>query len=472
LIHVPILRWGKPYQSLETNVVEHFATGEPVAEVSQATAGMLSRDLRKARRARAALREFSPHELATRARRAADLYMNAELPLGDGTQSPEEFVQQQSATSGLPEAMCRANMDKLKFVLENLEQVLEALTRGLDLDIFARGFGEEDGLMRSYQVQAPVLGMVLPSNSPGVHTLWMPVLPLQVGLVMKPGSQEPWTPWRMSQALIEAGIPAQAIGLYPGGHDVGGAVMAGCDRSLIFGGPATIEQYAGDPRVQVHGPGFSKILIGDDMVDDWEQHLDMMVDSVLLNGGRSCINCSGIWASRNTHEIAAALAEKLGPINALPHDHPDAAIAAFTVPGQAGAISEQIDAQLESPAVDEATAATRDGERLIEEERYGFVRPTVVRCDGPDAPLANTEYMFPFVSVVECPQDEMLRHIGPTLVGTALTGNESFQRDLLDTPHIDRLNFGPVPTTKLNWLQPHEGNIVDFLYRARAFQQA
>jgi hypothetical protein len=29
-----------------------------------------------------------------------------------------------------------------------------------------------------------------------------------------------------------------------------------------------------------------------------------------------------------------------------------------------------------------------------------------------------------------------------------------------------------VPTTQLNWRQPHEGNIVDFLFRARAFQSA
>ncbi|NKB89557.1 MAG: aldehyde dehydrogenase family protein [Acidobacteria bacterium] len=472
MIHVPILRWGKPYQSLETTVVEHFATGEPVAEVSAATAGMVKRDLRKAARARAALREFSPAELAECARKAADLYMNGDLPIGDDVQTPNDFVRQQSATSGLPEAMCRANMDKLKFVLENLEEVLAALTRGLDLDTFARGWGDENGLLRSYQVQSPVVGMVLPSNSPGVHTLWMPILPLQVGLVMKPGSQEPWTPWRMSQALIAAGIPAEGIALYPGGHDVGGAILETCDRSLIFGGPQTIEQYAGDPRVQVHGPGFSKILIGDDVVDDWEQHLDLMVESVLLNGGRSCINCSSIWASRNTREIAAALAERLGPVNALPHDHPDAAIAAFTVPGQAKAISEQIDSMLASPAVEEATAATRDGERLVDEDRYGFVRPTVVRCDSPEAPLANSEYMFPFVSVVECEQDAMLRHIGPTLVGTAITGDEGFRGQLLESPEIDRLNFGPIPTTRLNWLQPHEGNIVDFLYRARAFQQA
>jgi hypothetical protein len=66
----------------------------------------------------------------------------------------------------------------------------------------------------------------------------------------------------------------------------------------------------------------------------------------------------------------------------------------------------------------------------------------------------------------------MIDRIGPTLVLTAITANEEFRRRLLDAVHIDRLNLGPVPTTKLNWLQPHEGNIVDFLFRARAFQTA
>ena len=80
--------------------------------------------------------------------------------------------------------------------------------------------------------------------------------------------------------------------------------------------------------------------------------------------------------------------------------------------------------------------------------------------------------MFPFVSVVECPQSKMLDAIGPTLVCTAITCHEPLRRTLLDAVHIDRLNLGPVPTTQLNWRQPHEGNIVEFLFRARAFQSA
>jgi len=80
--------------------------------------------------------------------------------------------------------------------------------------------------------------------------------------------------------------------------------------------------------------------------------------------------------------------------------------------------------------------------------------------------------MFPFVSVVQCPQEKMIASIGQTLVGTAITGDADFQRRLRDATNIDRLNIGPVPTIKLNWLQPHEGSIIDFLYRARAYQEA
>jgi acyl-CoA reductase-like NAD-dependent aldehyde dehydrogenase len=326
--------------------------------------------------------------------------------------------------------------------------------------------------MRSYQATTSVLGMVLPSNSPGVHSLWLPIIPLQVGLVLKPGPQEPWTPWRMTQAFFEAGVPREAIALYPGLGEVGAAVLNNCPRSLIFGGTATVEQYSSNPAVQVHGPGFTKILLGDDEADNWEQYLDLMVDSVLINSGRSCINCSGIWTPRHGKAIAEALAERLGSVAPLPPDDPDALLAAFTVPGQAPAISGDIDAALSEAGVEEMTAKHHSDGRLVSRERCDYLRPTVVYCPSPDVAMAKKEYMFPFVTVVECEQKNMIASIGPTLVATALTHDALFEQDLLDARNIDRLNIGPIPTIKLNWLQPHEGNIVDFLFRPRAFQKA
>jgi acyl-CoA reductase-like NAD-dependent aldehyde dehydrogenase len=469
MLHIPISRWGEPYRSLDVDPVVHFETGEVLAEVSRANGGLVERDMRYAQRARDVLREIPVRELLAMLKKAADLYTSATLPLGTGEQTPEQFVRMQSATTGMPEHMCRFNMTKNHFVLCEMEKILDALTRGLDLEVLTRGWGvEARGVPISYQAQSPVLGLVLPSNSPGVHTLWLPIIPLQIGLVLKPGPQEPWTPYRMANAFIQAGIPKQAIAIYPGLGDVGAAVLQHCPRSLIFGGSATVEQYRGNPRVQAHGPGFSKILIGDDKVDQWEEYLDLMVDSVLVNSGRGCINCSGIWVSRHARAIAEALAERMGPIVPLPADHPQAALAAFTVKGQADAIHAEIENDLRQPGVHDMTA--RFGPRLVKKERCDYLRPTVILCDSPEPAIARKEYMFPFCTVVQCPQERMLQAIGPTLVCTAITEDPQFQRALLDAVHIDRLNIGAIPTIKLNWLQPHEGNIVDFLFRARAFQ--
>ncbi len=469
MIHIPVLRWGEPYKSLDLDKVVHFATGEALAEVSRANAGLVERDMRKAKQARDVLREIPISQLLQMVKKAADYYTEAELALGDGTQTADQFVRMQSATTGLPEHMCRFNMKKNHFVLNQMDKILDALTRGLDLNVLSRGYGVEPrSVPISYQAQSPVLGLVLPSNSPGVHTLWLPIIPLQVGLVLKPGPQEPWTPYRMTQAFVQAGVPKQAIAIYPGLGDVGAAVLANCPRSLIFGGTATVEQYKGNPRVQVHGPGFSKIILGDDQVDNWRKYLDIMVDSVLVNSGRGCINCSGIWVSRHSREIAEAIAERMGPVGPLPPEDPKAALAAFTVPGQADAIDADIDNDLKAAGVHDLTA--KYGKRLVKRERCDYLRPTVILCDSPEPAIAKKEYMFPFVTIVQCPQEKLLESIGPTLVCSAITEDKKLQRALLDAVHIDRLNIGPIPTMQLNWLQPHEGSIVDFLFRARAFQ--
>ncbi len=471
MLNIPVIRWGKPYDSLDKDTIKHFVTGEPIAQVSQSNRGLIERDMRYAHKAREILRQFTIDEIISRIKKAADLYESATLPIGDGQQTPEDFAKQQSSSTGLPEHMCRMNMPKNSFVLRNMDKILESLTRGLPMDILTRGYGSESrGVTVSYQAQAPVLSAVLPSNSPGVHTLWLPAIPLQLGLVLKPGPQEPWTPLRVYSAFTAAGLPSEVWGIYPGGPDAGAAVLGSASRAMIFGGTATVEQYKGNPRVQAHGPGFSKILIGDDMVDEWEKHLDLMAESIFINSGRGCINCSGIWASRHTKEIAAALGKRLGPVEVKPPDDPTAGLAAFTVHGQAKAVWGLIETELKEAGVTDMTGEY--GQRLVEMERCAYLRPVIAHCEAPENAIAKKEYMFPFSTVVKCPQDDMLAKIGPTLVGTIISKDEKFLRQCVDATHIDRLNVGPIPTTRLNWLQPHEGNIIDFLYRNRALQTA
>jgi acyl-CoA reductase-like NAD-dependent aldehyde dehydrogenase len=252
-------------------------------------------------------------------------------------------------------------------------------------------------------------------------------------------------------AFFQAGIPRETISIYPGEGDVGAAVLDGCHRSLIFGGTATVDRYRGNPRVQAHGPGFSKILLGDDQVDQWEKYLDVMVDSVFANSGRGCINCSGIWASRHTREIADALAQRLASIRPLPPEDPESSLAAFTVPGVAASISQAIDADLQSGGAIDVTATHRDGGRVVKVGQADYLLPTIVHCESPEVAIAKKEYMFPFSTVVACPEDKMLDSIGSTLVCSAITGPSSGVTPW--TPCISIWLISPVPTIR-RWLHP------------------
>ena len=101
--------------------------------------------------------------------------------------------------------------------MAQMEKVLNGMTRHLDFQILDRGVGELKGTALSYYAKTNSLGVVLPSNSPGVHSLWVPSVPLKIPLILKPGSAEPWTPYRLAQAMIQAGCPPAAFSYYASG---------------------------------------------------------------------------------------------------------------------------------------------------------------------------------------------------------------------------------------------------------------
>ena len=179
MLHIPILRHGEPYKSLDVARVPHHQTREPFVEISQANAGLIRRDLRDQKAARAKLAAFSTAELVEICARAAEHFLNDSLPLGDDTQTPEDYVRQVSATTGMPHVLARRNMAKIHGVLAEAGNVLNGLTRNIDWEILDRGFGELEGQSLSFFPRTESLGVVLPNNSPGVHSLWIPAVPLE-----------------------------------------------------------------------------------------------------------------------------------------------------------------------------------------------------------------------------------------------------------------------------------------------------
>lgn len=467
--HIPAFRFGRSYQSLDTTVLTDFRQQDGVAEVSQVNAGLIRRDLR---RLTSSEEPLTIAERCDRCAQAAEFFLYGRLPVGGGVDhDPADYVAALSGTCGLPHALVRSNMAKIHRVLSDLPTILGGLTRGVDVSLLDQGVGLQDGRLLSFYPAARTLGVVLPSNSPGVNSLWLPAIALGVPVVLKPGREDPWTPWRLVQALLAAGCPPDLLGFYPTDHEGADAVAQGCDRAILFGDASTVERHAGNPAISVHGPGYSKVIIAEDRIDEWPSFIDLLADSVALNSGRSCVNTSTIVVPRQGAEIAAALAERLAGIQPRALDDPEAVLAGFANPAVARWTDQQVEAGLAQGGAEDAGASLRKGGRLVERDGVTYLLPTVVHCRDREHSLARTEFLFPFASVVEVPPSEMSDWIGPTLVGTVITQDPDVLRAVVRCPHIDRLNLGAIATPTVAWDQPHEGNLFEFLYRRRAIQR-
>lgn len=470
---IPVLRRGKVYESLDVKPVKDHRTGETMAQMGQANGGLIRRDLMEIEKSFHVLRAMTTGRLIEISKKAGEYFMNGTLPLGLGgiTQSPQEFVETLSRTSGLPHSLCRKNMAKVNEVFTMMDTIVGGLTRGLDLSLLDSGFGIVAGSPVSYFPETTALGVILPSNSPGVNSIWMPSIALKIPVVLKPGKDEPWTPYRIIQSFIAAGCPPEAFSFYPTSHEGSGVIMQNCGRSIIFGDENTIAQYAGNPKVQVHGPGWSKVLIGEDQIEKWGDYMDVLVDSIAANGGRSCVNASMVLVPKYAKEIADELAKRLTEIYPRKSDDEKAILSAFANPAFADYMDGAIEEGLRSKGAEDVTAKFRKVSRKVELEGSTFLHPTLIYCENMEHPLANHEFMFPYASIVEVPQNEMLNVIGQSLVVSAITEDEAWIHELLDSSNIDRLNIGALPTSVVKWDQPHEGNLFEFLYKRRAIQR-
>jgi Aldehyde dehydrogenase family len=467
MIHIPALRFGKPYKSFDVVTTKG-------AEISQVNAGLIRRDLLNIQHATAELGDIPMQRLLSISKKAGELFLTGTVPVGidERPQSADDYIKQTSLSCGLPHVMVRNNMIKIASVMTDMALILKGLTRGLDINVIDAGMGMQNGVPVSYYRTTDMLGVVLPSNSPGVNSLWIPAIALKVPVVLKPGRDDPWTPYRIAQCFIKAGCPASAFSFLPTTHEGAHALLGLAGRSQLFGDASITKRYANNPNVELHGPGYSKVIIGEDAINDWPKYIDVLATSVAANGGRSCVNASAIVVPKFAREIAAALAEKLARIQPTAADDAQAALSGFANPAMADSISATIDKDVAVPGAQDVTARYRTGPRQVTCDGRTFLCPTIVHCDNFDHPLANREFLFPYASVVEVPQSEMLRKIGPSLVVTAITKDKSFIKSLLGSPLIHRLNLGPMPTSHVHWDQPHEGNLFECLYRRRAVQTA
>jgi acyl-CoA reductase-like NAD-dependent aldehyde dehydrogenase len=301
---------------------------------------------------------------------------------------------------------------------------------------------------------------VAPSNHVNPHLTWIRALSLGYGVIVRPGTRDPFTPFRLAAALLAAGLPPHCLSVLPGDHRLGERLLAESDLGIVYGGPAAVSRWTDHPRVLTRGPGRSAVLLDQPLSPDI---LEALVRSVAADAGIRCTNTSVIRTSQDPTEVAGALASRMDTVPALPAADRDAVLPTFSAQ-QAGQLRRTIvgleQAGFRRHSADGGLVALPDGSYAA--------RPVVLSATNPRHPSVGTELPFPFVVVTPWSAADGVEPFGRTLVLSIFSDDADLPLTALAQPGIRRVVAGTVSPWTSGPQLPHDGSLPAFLLEPKA----
>ena len=424
---------GRPFECDEHTVLSGV-DGGPVVAVADSPPLLAQLALRRVRGSRV------PQEVFTR---AGELFAEAELA-GETT---ELYRRRTVAATGLPATVVAAGMHTVRAGLSQFADGDRAQLPPASARVH-------------WVARGRTLGVVTPSNHADPHLVWARALSWGYGVVVRPGTRDPFTPYRLAAALSAAGLPPDCLALLPGAHHVGETLVRGADLGIVYGGPAAVGQWATSPRVLTRGPGRSAVLLDRPITP---AIADLLAHSAGADGGVRCTNTSVIRTSQDVTSVANELAARLDALPVLPAGHPGAVLPALGA-APAGQIRQAI-ARLEAAGFKRHSAGA--GPVPLPDGSYA-ARPVVMSTADARHEAIGTELPFPFVVVAPWSPAHGLRVFGRTLVLTVLSDDEDLPRAALSEPLVRRVVTGTAqPWTSAPDL-PHDGSLASFLLEPKA----
>ncbi|MFJ5233209.1 aldehyde dehydrogenase family protein [Kitasatospora sp. NPDC088391] len=408
--------------------------GAPVARVGVSPTLLLRLALRRTRGAAVPAAVFE---------RAGALFAEAGL----AGETPEEYRRRVVAATGLPDRFVRAGLGSVRDGLARLAE-----SNALQLPAPAPGV--------RFVPRGRTLGVVAPSNHVDPHLTWARALALGYGVIVRPGTRDPFTAFRLASALLAAGLPPTALAVLPGGHDLGERLLDQADLGIVYGGPTAVARWTDRPRVLTRGPGRSAVLLDRPLTPEV---LEALVRSVAADGGVRCTNTSVIRTGGDPAPVADALAARLDTVPGLPAAHPDAELPCFTAEQSAGL--RRTVAELERDGLRRHSAG--DGPVPLPDGSF-VARPVVLSTDDPRHPALGTELPFPFVVVAPWSPADGFASFGRTLVLSIHSEDADLPLAALAEPGIRRVVVGGAAPWTSGPQLPHDGSLTGFLTEPKA----
>jgi acyl-CoA reductase-like NAD-dependent aldehyde dehydrogenase len=440
MIEVPLWVGGAPKTSLDRRTLTSYR-GEPLATIHEAPS-LLVRRVADGLRAAAAPAGERPEDRWRAIARAGELFATATL----GGLSPEEHARAVTLSTGMPIRWSVAGMEELAAGLRQIESALRWQAPNGSLEAFASGrVPGPDGRPFAWVPVGRVLGVVESSNHPAVQQAWVQALAFGWSVLVRPGADDPFTPWRLVAALGEAGFPVDRVALLAGSHELAHALRAATDRLLAYGGDAAREAFGGDARTLFNGPGRSKVFVDGDVA--LEPAIDFVLDCAAHAAGRKCLCASAVVTRGAPAGLVDGVRARLAALPLVDPLDPDARV----------------------PAWKDAEAVPAPPARLARRDGLAFLEPDVVACpDAPAPPFARELPGIWLTAAEVAPGGDPLPLLRQTLALTLLGSDASLIESCLREPSIAKVYAGAVPTWTSVPGAPHYGRLSDFLFTSKA----
>jgi acyl-CoA reductase-like NAD-dependent aldehyde dehydrogenase len=434
----------------------HSLYGEVTAEVP-VSPGLLTdlvlRELRETSRQ-------SPVEVLSAIERAGELFATRTL----GGQRPGEYCAAVNATSGLPLAVVQSAARELSVGMESMRTIIGVQR--------PHGLDEPPARSAARTVWIPrgaVLGVIAPSNHPGTHISWLQALALGYKVVVRPGARDPFTPFRLALALLEAGLSPTMLAFLPGNHQTAAQIVERVDCALVYGGEEAIAKLSAGSRARIirRGPGYSKVIAARDSLVRLEEVARSIVRSASGDAGVKCTNASGVVCDRvDFRELRERVAAELAALTAGPLGD-----AGAMLPVMAADAARQLHAAVHVRATQAGftlVGASHDVGVVDFGDGTAALRPLVFESPGVTAAALRFELPVPALWLAQVEDVKTVDDFGETLVMGYIGDNERLRQRLLDDPRIGKLICGTAPTYHSEPQLPHDGYLAHSLMVAKA----
>lgn len=451
-IDVPLVSGGGGEQrTVRTREVSGI--GGPVASLARAPR-VTARDAIESARSEGfdALGNLPIRELLQRITDAARRFEGIG-PASDELEPVEVYVRRVTRATGLPIGWVRTSVHWLAYGLRHAPEALRAQSPTGGLDVYDDpAYVREHNVGLAFTPRVRVLGAVMPSNDPTVYVWPALAAAMKVPVVARPADRDPFTALRLVRAFRAAGVPENAFQVLPADREVGEVLCREADHALLFGNASTIDPYREDPRVETYGPGNSAAVVARQPTD---RELDSLARGVVRSGGRACFNLSRVVATGNCDPdaLAADLAERVADVEDGPPLDTATDVPTFPDATRAEAVAERV-AAVEGT---DATAARRDGDRLIETGDGARLRPTILRT-----PTLVEELPFPYAGVTARSREDVRDAIDGAYLGVCI-GDVDLEWELVRSPGVRKVYGGRYPAA-VDLRETHEEYLTDFLY--------